>query len=112
MAVYGKAIVPIYALLQYLRKDLSSTLPVEIWYRSDEIFPHNNTVLAAILTLPHIHLREIQDPLATGFYVKPYVVFFSQFDQVLFLDADNLPLRDPSFLFDTPEFKDTGALFW
>ncbi|RHY24194.1 hypothetical protein DYB32_008953 [Aphanomyces invadans] len=112
MVVYGKALVPLYATVQYLRHDLASTLPIEIWYRSDEVNPHNNSVLAAIANLPHVHMREILDPLAQGFYVKPYVIFFSQFRQVLFLDADNLPLHDPAFLFDTPEFKRDGAIFW
>ncbi|KAG2518183.1 hypothetical protein BBO99_00007553 [Phytophthora kernoviae] len=36
----------------------------------------------------------------------------SYFDRVLFLDADNVPVRDPSFLFESPEFIDTGAVFW
>ena len=36
--------------------------------------------------------------------------------QVLFLDSDNLPMRDPTYLFSTPELKQHGALlfpdFW
>lgn len=35
-----------------------------------------------------------------------------RFDSVMFMDTDNFALRDPSYLFDTPEFKKTGALFW
>ncbi len=35
----------------------------------------------------------------------------SSFERVLFLDADNLPLRNPDFLFDAPEFEH-GAVFW
>jgi hypothetical protein len=31
---------------------------------------------------------------------------------VLFIDADNVPVVDPSFLFDTPQFKRTGAILW
>ncbi|KAF4028816.1 putative Mannosyltransferase [Phytophthora infestans] len=34
------------------------------------------------------------------------------FERVLFLDADNVPVRDPTYLFDSPEFEDTGAIFW
>ncbi|CAK4104077.1 unnamed protein product [Aphanomyces euteiches] len=111
MVVYDKALVPLYASVRYLRHDLDSALPIEIWYRSDELNA-TNPVLQSLLALPDVTLREILDPLATSFYVKPYVIFFSHFQNVLFLDADNLPLRDPDFLFDTTEFQTNGALFW
>lgn len=32
--------------------------------------------------------------------------------QVLMLDADNLPLRDPTYLFDAPHHVLHGAMFW
>lgn len=30
----------------------------------------------------------------------------------MYLDSDNIPTRDPTFLFSTKEFKQTGAIFW
>ena len=36
-------------------------------------------------------------------------MFYSSFDQVLLLDADNFVGRDPTYLFDTPEFIETGS---
>lgn len=36
----------------------------------------------------------------------------SSFSEVLWLDADNTVLRNPEFLFDSPEFRSTGAMFW
>lgn len=32
--------------------------------------------------------------------------------QVLLLDADNQPLRNPEPLFDAEPFRDTGGMFW
>ncbi len=32
--------------------------------------------------------------------------------KVLFLDADNGPVRDVTYLFDTPQFQEHGAIFW
>jgi len=32
--------------------------------------------------------------------------------QVLFLDADNMAVRDPTPLFDSAPFAETGALLW
>ena len=31
---------------------------------------------------------------------------------VLLLDADNFAAVDPQYLFDTPEYRETGAIFW
>jgi hypothetical protein len=31
---------------------------------------------------------------------------------VLLLDADNVPVRDPTFLFESAPYRATGALFW
>lgn len=36
----------------------------------------------------------------------------SRFSQVLFLDGDNVPIKDPTLLFSSPAFLQTGALFW
>ena len=47
-----------------------------------------------------------------GFELKSYALLHSRFREVLLLDADNVPVVDPSFLFDTPEYARDGALFW
>jgi hypothetical protein len=39
-------------------------------------------------------------------------VLACRFRQVLLLDADNVPVVDPTFLFQTPELRETGAVFW
>merc|ERR1712118_568004 len=44
--------------------------------------------------------------------VKPLAVVASHFQEVLLLDADNLPVNDPSLLFETVAYKKSGALFW
>jgi hypothetical protein len=36
----------------------------------------------------------------------------SSFREVLLLDADNVAVRDPEFLFDEPAYRATGAVFW
>ena len=32
--------------------------------------------------------------------------------QIVYLDADNFVLKDPSTLFASPEYNNTGAIFW
>lgn len=46
------------------------------------------------------------------FHVKAAAIINSRFQNVLYLDSDNIPARDPTFLFDSVEYKQTGALFW
>ncbi|NLF73509.1 MAG: hypothetical protein GX575_31110, partial [Candidatus Anammoximicrobium sp.] len=47
-----------------------------------------------------------------GFESKPYAIQWSRFAEVLYLDADNVPVRDPTFLFETPQYGQSGAIFW
>lgn len=44
--------------------------------------------------------------------MKPYAIIHSRFKEVLWLDADQVPVQNPEFLFETPEFKRLGAVFW
>jgi len=46
------------------------------------------------------------------FPLKALAILLSRFSHVLLLDADNFPVKDPSFLFDLPAYTETGALFW
>jgi alpha 1,2-mannosyltransferase len=48
----------------------------------------------------------------SSFAIKPYAIWRSQLREVLWIDADNAPLRDPEFLFDDPEYVAKGSLFW
>ena len=48
----------------------------------------------------------------TGYAIKVYSLLFSRFRNVMLLDADNLPLQDPTYLFHTNEFLKHGNLFW
>ncbi|MGO8926566.1 MAG: glycosyltransferase family 9 protein [Limisphaerales bacterium] len=50
--------------------------------------------------------------IKAGWVLKSSAVARCPFAEVLFLDADNLPVRDPSFLFETPQYAATGAIFW
>ncbi|KAK9814753.1 hypothetical protein WJX72_010945 [[Myrmecia] bisecta] len=44
--------------------------------------------------------------------IKAYAFYHCPFDQVLVLDADNLPLMDPTPLFNSDGFKEHGSMFW
>jgi hypothetical protein len=50
--------------------------------------------------------------ILNGWELKAYAILHNPFREVLLLDADNVPVTNPEFVFRTPEFKETGAIFW
>ncbi|KAE9012684.1 hypothetical protein PF005_g9923 [Phytophthora fragariae] len=117
MVVYPKLVPSAFATIRALRDILHCSLPIEIWFRPDEMELAPEALeplehLAKNTTIGKISFHPITDPTAKRFVAKIYAIYHSVFDRVLFLDADNVPVRDPSFLFDSPEFVQNGAVFW
>jgi hypothetical protein len=99
-----------------LRRDLACTLPIEVWHLgAEEMGPPMRGLLEELDTYP-VDAFEVakchQVDRLGGWELKSYAVMHSRFREVLLLDADNVPVRDPSFLFDRAEYRDTGTLFW
>ncbi|KAG7381631.1 hypothetical protein PHYPSEUDO_005789 [Phytophthora pseudosyringae] len=115
IVVYPKQVASAYALIRTLRKVLKCKLPIELWYCPQELygFPGPLTPLKHLVDSDStITFHKIEDTRAMGFGAKVFSIYNSLLDRVLFLDADNFPVRDPSSLFDSPEFETTGAVFW
>ncbi|CCI40942.1 unnamed protein product [Albugo candida] len=110
MIVYDKILPSLYASVRMLRLH-GCELPIEMWYRPDEM-SIDNPIIHQLLTIYNVRMRPIFDRRAKGFHVKPYALYYSNFDNVLLLDGDNIPTKDPTYLFQEPEFVRTGALFW
>ncbi|KAI8640683.1 mannosyltransferase putative-domain-containing protein [Parasitella parasitica] len=104
-------------LLRHLQR---CKLNIEVWHLSDEqpsqAMRQELEDLGATprdlsdpqLVRPIIHRRNADKQ----FQIKAAAVINSAFKEVLYLDSDNVPAQDPTFLFDTPEYKSMGALFW
>ncbi|KAG7381629.1 hypothetical protein PHYPSEUDO_005787 [Phytophthora pseudosyringae] len=117
MVIYPKLLVSAYASIRALRA-VNCTLPVELWYIESEMDTGNGASL--LDDIPKnlqegygpLSLHPITDPRVAGFNSKVWAITHTEFTFVLFLDADNVPVRDPSYLFKTPEFVQMGAVFW
>jgi len=47
------------------------------------------------------------------FAVKPFVLLFSSFREVVLLDHDTIPVKDPEILFrEDPGYREKGNIFW
>lgn len=104
-----------WVCIRRLRR-LGCTLPVELWYRGPRemtprmielLRPYDVECVDAYAVARRQPVRRLD-----GWELKPYAVTWSRFAEVLYLDADNVPLRDPTFLFGHAAYHATGAMFW
>jgi hypothetical protein len=112
----GGPFVPSAYVAVRLLRSLGVTLPIEIWHAGeDEIPPWGRRALQACdVTFHDVMPFCPERPLAEmrGWPIKPAALMYSRLREVLFLDADCFPLRNPEFLFETLEFRNHRALFW
>jgi hypothetical protein len=91
-------------------------LPIECWYLGEDEYnaawealvePFDVRCIDAFQVrkqFPHAQLR--------GWELKPYAIQHSAYADVILLDADNIAIRDPTYLFDSSYYHDYGAVFW
>lgn len=99
-----------WVLITHLRV-LQCELPIEVWYKKGEL----TDSMIDELTLMHVDccLFDNCDIMnLQGVGLKPLAILRSKFSEVLYLDADNNCLRNPTYLFNSIEYKKNGAIFW
>ena len=55
----------------------------------------------------HVKTRNLR-----GYPLKAHAFLNARFDEFLSLDADCAPLRDPTYLFESPPHREHGNVFW
>lgn len=85
-------------------------LPVEIWH-NNELSMHHQSMFSKLSGISFHNLAGFGE-FRTGSLTKTASLLYTQLDEVLFLDSDNIPGRDPTPLFQTKAFQETGSLFW
>jgi ADP-heptose:LPS heptosyltransferase len=101
--------------IQMLRR-LDCRLPIQLWYLGPRELDGRMQALLAdrgVETVDAARLRrKVPARILDGWALKSYALLNSPFREVLFLDADNVPIVNPEFVFHTAEFAASGALFW
>lgn len=105
-----------YVLIRILRETLACRLPIQLWhFGGEELSP----VMRSLLLRHDVELVDaaavleaLPANISNGWQLKAYAVANSRFAEVLFLDADQTPVRDPQFLFAAPQYARSGAVFW
>ena len=99
-----------------LLRHLGCTLPIQVWYLGPRELNAEMKALLVPYGVECIDATKVrrQHPcrILNGWELKPYAIKHCGFQEVLLLDADTLVASEPSFLFDTPQYQESGALFW
>jgi alpha 1,2-mannosyltransferase len=95
-------------------REIGCKLPIEVWYLGNEL---STSVIDQLLQFDvkccnFLENKEYSSFKLKGFGLKPLSIRFSTFEEVLFLDADNLAMIDPTFLFEDLMYKSLGTIFW
>lgn len=98
-------------------RHLGCVMPIQFWHLDDEMDASMAQIVAplgvACINANEIDRRnERKARILNGFELKPFAILHSPFQEVLLLDADNVAVVDPTFLFGAPEYEQTGAVFW
>lgn len=91
--------------IRLLRK-LGCMLPVEIWYRDgvEEVYPED------VFPIPLVTLKPIKEKIG-GWEAKLHALYYTQFAEVLYLDADAYCVKNPNPLFQLVS-QENSFLYW
>lgn len=115
----GPSVFNSMVLVIRMLRALGCKLPIEVWHFAEELNTFQLRKLGSLgVSIRNIGLDsnfravQLNHSMAKPYDVKSAAMLNSAFEEVLWLDADTVPTRDPTYLFDTPEFKETGMLAW
>jgi hypothetical protein len=110
-----KYLPSVWVAVNMLRR-VGCTLPIQLWHlgRAELPVQFEEMLMPLGVECVDAHLVRQNRParILNGWELKPYAILNSRFAEVMALDADNVPVRDPTYLFDCPEYLATGAIFW
>jgi alpha 1,2-mannosyltransferase len=97
-------------------RDTGSITPVEVFIPDSKEYSHmfcelifpplgaKCIVMSDYITIPDFHIHR--------FGLKLLAFSLSSFENILMLDSDNVPIKNPDFLFDSKVYNDTGLVLW
>ena len=104
-----------WVCINMLRR-LGCWLPVQVWHLGKKEMDERMKALLGPLGVTCVDAFKLRrkHPVRRlrGWELKPYAILHSPFREVMLLDADNVPVVNPEFLFETKEFRGRGAIFW
>jgi hypothetical protein len=105
-----------WVLIWILRRVHQSKLPIQLWHlgRGEMSDAMRSILLEEDVEVINAEtvLHQYPAKVGGGWPLKPYAIAQSRFREVLFLDADTVPLIAPDVIFDWPIYRRSGLLLW
>ena len=105
-----------WILITVLRRALKTQLPIQVWHLGRNEMSEAMQLMLEEQGVEVIDaetvLHHYPATLAGGWPLKPYAIAHSRFREVIFLDADTVPLIDPAELFTWEPYRRNGLLLW
>lgn len=111
-----------------LLRSYNCTLPVEIFHFPNELSTPEMSLLEELSSLKQrSEDQEDQSGMKVtvqvvegvrkgddwkAFHIKAAAIQQSSFDEILYLDTDSYTLRNPEYLFESMQWKETGLMLW
>ena len=95
-------------------RHLGCMLPIAVWHLGPMEMTQAMSKLIEPLGVSCVDAHTVREEHPVrhlqGWELKAYALLHCRFHEVLLLDADNVPVLEPSYLFD--ESRTGGAVFW
>lgn len=100
-------------------RSMNFTWPAEIFqYRDEHLSSELNQTYASLnATVRYVQgvSKDLMSDDQHNYQIKAHAIRDSSFREVLYMDSDNIPIRNPDFLFDDPMYADPSSprvTFW
>lgn len=88
-------------------------LPIEVFYLgNNDLSVDRQNQLLALENIKLVDMTPLTKNKLGGWACKPFVILFSSFREVIFIDSDSFFLQPIENVFDEPGYIDNGALFY
>jgi hypothetical protein len=105
-----------WVLIAILRRVHRCALPIQVWHLGRREMSEEMRILLEEEGVEVVDAEAVvaMHParVAGGWPLKPYAIAHSRFREVLYLDADTVPLVDPEQAFAWAAYMDNGLLLW
>ncbi|KAK1927346.1 mannosyltransferase putative-domain-containing protein [Papiliotrema laurentii] len=109
----GKTLERVKLSLHMLRNVIGSTIPIELYHFPDELQDEEERrELEDSFDVALKSVGQKRFNMEKSWNVKNEAFLATNFTEFIYLDSDNIPLRDPERLFDSVEYRQSGSVFW
>src|SRR6185312_1408977 len=111
----GAYLASAYITIRHLRSH-DCKLPIQLWHLGADEVPSFWPLLSERLAVRCVDAFQVPGARdfarLGGWECKIHAIVSCPFEKVLLIDADNVPLLDPSFILESDPFLNYGQIFW